>query len=94
MPWKETSAVEERNRFVLEWKTGLYTMTELCELYGVSRPTGYKWSRRYAESGLRGLEDLSRAPRSCPPRVTRPSRDASGVGSRTRFSCVFLLTTF
>lgn len=68
MPWKETSAVEERTRFVLDLKTGLYTMTELCEQYGVSRPTGYKWTRRYAEVGLKGLEDLSRAPRSCPHR--------------------------
>ena len=30
--------------------------------FGISRSTLHKWVKRYAERGLRGLEDLSRAP--------------------------------
>jgi transposase InsO family protein len=41
-------------------------MTELCVRYSISRNTGYKWLHRYSQSGVRGLHDHSRAPRSCP----------------------------
>jgi transposase InsO family protein len=41
-------------------------MTDLCVEYGVSRKTGHKLQRRYAELGVRGLEDQSRAPKHIP----------------------------
>src|SRR5688572_17815946 len=69
MPWKQTSAVMERDAFVRDLLTGEWTMTELCEHYGISRPTGYKWMRRYEATGKAGLRDLSRAPHSCPHRT-------------------------
>jgi transposase InsO family protein len=59
----------ERGVFVRDWLTGEWTMTELCEHYGVSRPTGYKWIQRYQATGDAGLRDLSRAPHSCPHRT-------------------------
>ena len=62
MPWKASSVVEERTRFVLEYERGLSNMAELCRNYGVSRETGYVWLRRYAREGLEGLRDGSRAP--------------------------------
>ena len=37
MPWRATSAMEERIRFVKDEKMGLYTMSELCERYCISR---------------------------------------------------------
>ncbi|MBW2372935.1 MAG: helix-turn-helix domain-containing protein [Deltaproteobacteria bacterium] len=43
-------------------------MTELCERYGVSRPTGYKWLQR-ADEGTPGFVDRSRAPARCPHRT-------------------------
>ena len=46
MPWAETSAVQERIRFVKDYQSGLYPMTELCARFGVSRQTGYKWLSR------------------------------------------------
>ena len=36
-----------------------FTMTELCERYGVSRRIGYKWLARFNEDGRRGLVDRS-----------------------------------
>jgi transposase InsO family protein len=41
-------------------------MIELCQMYGISRETGYEWLRRYREGGIKALEDLERAPRRHP----------------------------
>lgn len=54
--------MEERFRFVEEWKSGDWSMAELCRFYGVTRVTGYKWVSRYQSGGLEGLRDQSRAP--------------------------------
>jgi len=62
MPWRESCAMDERVRFVGDWLTGEVSRTELCELYGISRKTGYKWAERYGSAGVAGLVDRSRAP--------------------------------
>ena len=59
----ETHVVKERLAFVHDLASGHWSMTELCERYGVSRPTGYKWLARHVAEGGAGLEDRSRAPR-------------------------------
>jgi putative transposase len=69
MPWMETSPVEQRQRFIEDHRLGLYAMSELCERYGISRKTGYKWLDRFEESGRTGLKDKSRAPHHCPHRM-------------------------
>jgi len=61
MPWKETCAMDEKLRFVAAWEGGEYTVRELCEGFGVSRKTGYKWLARYEREGLDGLKERSRA---------------------------------
>ncbi len=65
MPWDEPTRMEQRERFIGDLDSYLFTMTELCEHYGVSRKTGYKWAERYAGGGVEGLRDRSRAPKSC-----------------------------
>lgn len=37
---------------------------QLCEEYGISAKTGYKWRERFYEHGFEGLEELSRRPLS------------------------------
>jgi len=69
MPWLEVAPVEERERFIDDYLLRLYTMTELCARYAVSRKTGYKWIARYDAGGRPGLRDRSRAPHTCPHRV-------------------------
>lgn len=62
MAWRETEIMEERTRFMAEWLENEVSRTELCERYGISRKTGYKWAARFAASGPAGLHDLPRAP--------------------------------
>ena len=62
MPWKETDAMNERIRYALAYDNGLYTITKLCKLYGISRPTAYKWMKRFDEGGVAAL-----LPSSLPP---------------------------
>ena len=45
-------------------------MQALCQSFGVSRKTGYKWRDLYLEFGAEGLEDRSRRPHSSPRRST------------------------
>jgi putative transposase len=66
MPWRETSPMEERLQFVRDARSGLFTMTELAEQYGISRRTGYKWLDRYDADGRVGLDDRSRRPHHSP----------------------------
>jgi hypothetical protein len=41
MPWKVCADMDERKRFVEDWERGVWSFVELCDRYGVSRPTGY-----------------------------------------------------
>lgn len=61
MPWKESSVMDERMRFVIRLKDG-ESMALLCREFGISRKTGYKILERYEECGLDGLSDRSRRP--------------------------------
>jgi transposase InsO family protein len=61
MPWKESSVMEERLRFVAQLLEG-ESMTGLCRQFGISLKTGYKIFDRYKEHGLSALTDRSRRP--------------------------------
>jgi transposase InsO family protein len=58
--------MEQRARFVLDALKGQFSMSELCQRYGVSRKTGYKWIARYHGEGAAGCGDRLRAPRNHP----------------------------
>ena len=58
----ETNACEQRQQFVQLYDSGLWSMSELCERFRVSRPTGYKWVARWAADGAQGLQVRSCAP--------------------------------
>jgi len=75
MPWKETCVVKERLWFVDRLESGLYTMTELCGRYGISRKMGSKWAERFVAGGVEGLADQSRAPQHCPHRLGSEVRE-------------------
>jgi putative transposase len=61
MPWREICVMDERMRFVVDYLSGEWTMSNLCDRHGISRQSGYKWAGRYREEGASGLLDRSRA---------------------------------
>jgi len=67
----ETNKEEQRRAFVHDHESGQWSMTELCQRYGVTRPTGYLWVERYRDEGDAGLAERSRAARECPHRIPR-----------------------
>ena len=69
MPWQNVTPMEEIVRFVTLAQSDRYTVTELCEQFGISRKTGYKHLERYAASGLKGLRPRSHRPHGCPQRT-------------------------
>jgi putative transposase len=75
MPWKEHGVMEERFRFVEEWRSGDWNVAELCRFYEVSRTTGYKWVGRYEVGGLEALHDVSRAAHRHPNAISPEMED-------------------
>ena len=84
MPWKETGPVLERSRFIDDYLSGLYTITELAARYGVSRRVLHKWLARHDANGAAGLTDRSRAPLHIPHR-TADDVAAQVIAFRRRF---------
>src|SRR5438034_17697 len=66
MPWRERSPMDERVQFISDYQRQLFTITELCDRFGVSRKTGYKWIARYAADGAAGLTSRSSRPGHSP----------------------------
>ena len=60
MPWKNVLPMKEKQRFINLARSDRYTITELCEEFGITRKTGHKWLGRYADGGLSGLTEHSR----------------------------------
>lgn len=64
MPWEERKVSQMREEFVKRVLSCEASKSALCREYGISRPTGDKWIKRY-ETG-ETLEDQSRAPLNRP----------------------------
>ena len=62
MPWREVTSVNERVQFVARLKAG-ERMSDLCQEFGISRKTGYKFEQRFEKLGPNGLYDFSRRPK-------------------------------
>ena len=61
---------EQRLRFVIRADSGAEPMKALCEEFGISRPTGYRWLERYRScERLQDLAELSRRPHHSPRRT-------------------------
>jgi len=69
MPWDQRSAMDQKRLFIADYLSRSFSIVELCSRYGVSRPTGYKWIRRFLDHGYTGLDELPRRPSRCPHRT-------------------------
>lgn len=70
MPWKEVTAMSEKERFVEQAKLPKTNFSELCNTFGISRKTGYKILARFEKEGAKGLTDRSRTPKTSPARTS------------------------
>ncbi len=61
MPWMERRVKMLREEFIIRSEHEDRNFSALCEEYGISRKTGYKWLKRYQEE--QSLEDRSRRPK-------------------------------
>lgn len=60
---------QQRVEFVTAAKRGAASFRSLCEEFGISRPTGYLWLRRYEQQGVQGIAERSRRPLASPQRT-------------------------
>ena len=67
MPWKERIVSQMREDFVKDVLAGRDSKSALCRQYGISRPTGDKWIKRYLTG--QPMEDLRRTPHSSPTKT-------------------------
>lgn len=81
MSWKEKTVEQSREEFVLAALCGEDSISELCRKAGISRPTAYKWIRRY-QAG-EPLSDRSHTTRDHPNR-TPPETEALILEARTQ----------
>lgn len=84
MPWQERTPMDLRRRFIEDWLTAAWTMTELCGTFGVSRKTGYQLVKRFTTEGWAGLAERSRRPHRTRPALP-PALVARIVALRRRF---------
>jgi putative transposase len=76
MPWQGVCPMELRMRLINAVLAEDDSMTALCEEYGVSRKTGYKWLSRFRTAGAAGLAERSRAPHVVPWAITLAQAEA------------------
>jgi transposase InsO family protein len=68
MPWKETSVMDQKYQFVMKSFRKEKGFTELCNDYGITTKTGYKWIERFIRQGVEGLKEKPKRPHNCPTR--------------------------
>ena len=76
MPWLETSLMDQRMQFIVDYQRGLQSVTELADHFDISRKTAYKWIDRHEEDAAGGFADRTRRPRSCPHSTPQTIVDA------------------
>ena len=71
MPWRTMDVQQQRVEFVTAAKRCSQPFRSLCREFGISRPTGYLWLRRYEQQGLQGIVERSRRPLVSPHRTAK-----------------------
>jgi transposase InsO family protein len=60
MPWKDVKPMDEKLLFIADHMRQTASFSQLCQQYGISRKTGYKWIERYTQGGIEALNEQSR----------------------------------
>src|SRR5260370_16279939 len=76
MPWESADMGEQRVKFVVRAASGKERMATLCREFGVSRPTGYRWRRRFEQAGsVTAVGERSRRPEHRPSQTEPRKKD-------------------
>ena len=75
MTWREIKVVDQRKLFIELYIENAFSLSELCRQFEISRPTAYKWLKRFEEEGLEGLQNRSRAPHRHGRRISEELSD-------------------
>lgn len=59
MPWKDVKPMDEKVLFIADYLRQVDSFSGLCEKFGISRKTGYKWVERYGQGGAEALSERS-----------------------------------
>jgi transposase InsO family protein len=85
MPWEVKDVMQSRIEFVLEAVKGEESLSGLCARFGVARSTGYRWLRRYEQTGsITALVERSRRPH-CSPKKTADEVEEAVVALRQQY---------
>src|SRR5438270_5688395 len=68
MPWRRTEPMEQRIEFALG-ALRTHNFRALCQEYGISTKTGYKWQKRLLEEGYGAMGERTRRPRKHPKQL-------------------------
>lgn len=68
MPWLKTPIEVQKMRFISDWLSQEYSMTELCTRYQISRQSGYLLVKAYQEEGEAAFKEKSHC------RLTHPNQ--------------------
>lgn len=49
--------MEQKEKYILYWKSGNYTIKEFFAMFFISRPTAYKYINRYGNYGWPGVSN-------------------------------------
>jgi transposase InsO family protein len=86
MPWEAKHVMDLRIDFVLRARRQEVSLSALCREFGISRPTGYLWLRRFEGAGsISGLAERSRRPLRSPNKTPEVLEEAV-IALRQRFS--------
>lgn len=66
MPWRTVKPMDQKVQLIADWQTKCFSIIDLSKKYSVSRPTIYKWFRRYEQTSIDGLKEQSRRPQHSP----------------------------
>lgn len=61
--------MEQKVEFICEWRSGKYTITELCKEFEISRQTAYKLIGKFEKHGIEGLTNKSSGHQNHPLRT-------------------------
>lgn len=74
MPWLEVTSMSLKREFVT--LADRESMSDLCQRFGISRKTGYKWRSRFRKEGMEGLKNRSCRPWCSPWRTDQGTVNA------------------